>query len=56
MGTPGSGGGDVAAHYPRSRQAPRNLPAAAQEIGAWVAENFTATSVGGATAYDLTAG
>ncbi|HZB59816.1 MAG TPA: glycosyltransferase family 39 protein [Actinomycetota bacterium] len=28
---------------------------AAQEIGAWVAENFTATSVGGATVYDLTA-
>jgi 4-amino-4-deoxy-L-arabinose transferase-like glycosyltransferase len=29
---------------------------AAQQIGAWVAESFTATSVGGATVYDLTAG
>jgi hypothetical protein len=29
---------------------------AAQEVGAWVAENFTATSVGGAAVYDLTAG
>jgi hypothetical protein len=28
---------------------------AAGEIAAWVAENFTATSVGGATVYDLTA-
>jgi hypothetical protein len=28
---------------------------AAQQISAWVAENFTATSVGGATVYDLTA-
>ena len=29
--------------------------AAAVEIAAWVAESFTATSVGGATVYDLTA-
>jgi hypothetical protein len=28
----------------------------AQQISAWVAANFTATSVGGATVYDLTAG
>jgi hypothetical protein len=28
---------------------------AAGEIAAWVAENFTAASVGGATVYDLTA-
>lgn len=28
---------------------------AAQQIGAWVAANFSATSVGGATVYDLTA-
>jgi 4-amino-4-deoxy-L-arabinose transferase-like glycosyltransferase len=28
---------------------------AAQQMGAWVAESFTATSVGGATVYDLTA-
>jgi hypothetical protein len=28
---------------------------AAQQISAWVAENFTATSVGGGTVYDLTA-
>jgi 4-amino-4-deoxy-L-arabinose transferase-like glycosyltransferase len=28
---------------------------AARQISAWVAENFTATSVGGATVYDLTA-
>jgi hypothetical protein len=29
---------------------------AAQQIGAWVAENFTAASIGRATVYDLTAG
>ena len=29
---------------------------AAQQISAWVAERFTATSVGGATVYDLTTG
>jgi 4-amino-4-deoxy-L-arabinose transferase-like glycosyltransferase len=27
---------------------------AAREISAWVQQNFTATSVGGATVYDLT--
>jgi hypothetical protein len=27
-----------------------------REISAWVAANFTASSVGGATVYDLTAG
>ncbi len=28
--------------------------AAAQEIAAWVAQNFTASTVGGVTVYDLT--
>jgi hypothetical protein len=27
---------------------------AARQIGAWVQQNFTAASVGGATVYDLT--